>query len=42
MNNDQLIQIFSAILAFMVCILVILCIIFIYLKLKKNYLNILT
>ena len=36
MNNDQLIQIFSAILAFMVCILVILCIIFIYLKLKKD------
>ena len=36
MNNDQLIQIFSAILVFMVCILVILCIIFIYLKLKKD------
>ena len=39
MNNDQLIQIFSAILVFMVCILVILCIIFIYLKLKKDNLN---
>ena len=36
MNNDQLIQLFSAVLIFMVCILVVLCIIFVFLKLKKD------
>lgn len=36
MNNDQLIQLFSAVLIFMVCILVVLCIIFVCLKLKKD------
>ena len=36
MNNDQLIQLFSAVLIFMVCILVVLCIIFVCLKLKKT------
>lgn len=36
MNNDQLIQLFSAVLIFMICILVVLCIIFVFLKLKKD------
>ncbi len=36
MNNDQLVQIFTVILAIMVCVLVILCFIFIYLKFKKD------
>lgn len=39
MNNDQLIQIFRAILAFMICILIILFSILIYLKLKKDTSN---